>query len=189
MVASPLAGVLAGWDIRKLTDGDFASITPFMRRTFLGNHLCRALMLVGSTTAYLFSVQTGLANPTATPGEKSAHDVTIVRDNWGIAHVTGHTDADAVFGMTYAQAEDDFNRIETNYLTSLGRLAEAQPQGPNNIITLNLALVRSLSPKGVLFLCVSLHKRDGIPETSDTSHRNTEGSDPVAVLAWAVALN
>src|SRR5262245_54825013 len=55
-----------------------------------------------------------------------AHDVTITRDDWGVAHVKGKTDADAVFGMIYAQAEDDFNRIETNYLVSLGRLAEAQ---------------------------------------------------------------
>jgi len=52
--------------------------------------------------------------------------VTIVRDDWGIAHVKGRTDADAVFGMIHAQAEDDFNRIETNYLGSLGRLAEAE---------------------------------------------------------------
>jgi acyl-homoserine-lactone acylase len=51
--------------------------------------------------------------------------VTIVRDDWGIAHVHGKTDADAVFGMVYAQAEDDFNRIETNFLTALGRRAEA----------------------------------------------------------------
>ncbi len=50
----------------------------------------------------------------------------IVRDDWGIAHVHGKTDADAVFAMIYAQAEDDFNRIETNYLVSLGRLAEAE---------------------------------------------------------------
>ncbi|HEY6326676.1 MAG TPA: penicillin acylase family protein [Candidatus Cybelea sp.] len=50
--------------------------------------------------------------------------VTIVRDDWGIAHVHGPTDADAVFGMAYAQAEDDFNRVETNYLEDLGRLAE-----------------------------------------------------------------
>lgn len=50
----------------------------------------------------------------------------IVRDEWGIAHITGRSDADAVFGMIYAQAEDDFNRIEMNYLTSLGRLAEAE---------------------------------------------------------------
>src|SRR3954462_1611801 len=52
--------------------------------------------------------------------------VTIVRDDWGIAHVRGKTDADAVFGMIYAQAEDDFNRVETNYLTALGRTAEAE---------------------------------------------------------------
>src|SRR3954469_13644634 len=52
--------------------------------------------------------------------------VTIVRDDWGIAHVRGRTDADAVFGMIYAQAEDDFNRIETNYLNALGRTAEAE---------------------------------------------------------------
>ncbi|HZL57386.1 MAG TPA: penicillin acylase family protein, partial [Bryobacteraceae bacterium] len=53
-------------------------------------------------------------------------DVTIIRDDWGIAHVYGKTDADAVFGVVYAQAEDDFNRVETNYLNSLGRLAEAE---------------------------------------------------------------
>src|SRR5215216_2949472 len=57
--------------------------------------------------------------------ERLARSVTITRDDWGIAHVRGKTDADAVFGMIYAQAEDDFNRIEVNYLTSLGRMAEA----------------------------------------------------------------
>ena len=54
-----------------------------------------------------------------------AERVTITRDVWGIAHVRGRSDADAVFGMIYAQAEDDFNRIEANYLTALGRTAEA----------------------------------------------------------------
>lgn len=57
---------------------------------------------------------------------KVAQRVTITRDDWGIAHVHGRTDADAIFGMIYAQAEDDFNRIEVNYLNSLGRLAEAE---------------------------------------------------------------
>lgn len=52
--------------------------------------------------------------------------VEIIRDGWGIAHVHGRSDADAVFGMVYAQAEDDFNRIEVNFLTNLGRLAEAE---------------------------------------------------------------
>jgi acyl-homoserine-lactone acylase len=58
--------------------------------------------------------------------EQEARNVTITRDDWGIAHVHGKTDADAVFGMIYAQAEDDFNRVETNYINSIGRLAEAE---------------------------------------------------------------
>jgi acyl-homoserine-lactone acylase len=57
---------------------------------------------------------------------QAAQDTTITRDDWGIAHVWGKTDADAVFGMITAQAEDDFPRIETNYLNALGRLAEAE---------------------------------------------------------------
>jgi acyl-homoserine-lactone acylase len=58
--------------------------------------------------------------------EARADNVTITRDEWGIAHVHGRSDADAVFGMIYAQAEDDFNRIEVNYLNAMGRLAEAE---------------------------------------------------------------
>src|SRR5437588_12118539 len=58
--------------------------------------------------------------------EQEVRNVTITRDDWGIAHVHGRTDADAVFGMIYAQAEDDFNRVETNYINSMGRLAETQ---------------------------------------------------------------
>jgi acyl-homoserine-lactone acylase len=60
--------------------------------------------------------------------KKLAQDVTIIRDNWGIAHVYGKTDADAVFGMLYAQCEDDFNRIEMNYIEKLGRLSEVKGQ-------------------------------------------------------------
>jgi acyl-homoserine-lactone acylase len=55
--------------------------------------------------------------------------VTITRDGFGIAHVHGRTDADAVFGMIYGQAEDDFPRIERNYLVALGRLAEVEGEG------------------------------------------------------------
>jgi acyl-homoserine-lactone acylase len=66
-----------------------------------------------------------------TPAERdrmktAAQRVTILRDKWGIPHVFGKTDADAVFGMVYAQAEDDFNRVELNYINSLGRLAEVE---------------------------------------------------------------
>lgn len=58
--------------------------------------------------------------------EATAANIDILRDQWGIAHIYGVTDADTVFGTVYAQAEDDFNRVETNYLNALGRLAEAE---------------------------------------------------------------
>ena len=58
--------------------------------------------------------------------QQQADGITIIRDDWGIAHVYGKTDADAVFGAMYAQAEDDFNRIEVNYMTNLGRTAIAE---------------------------------------------------------------
>ena len=56
----------------------------------------------------------------------TADRVTIMRDKWGIPHVFGRLDADTVFGTLYAQAEDDFNRIELNYINALGRLAEVE---------------------------------------------------------------
>lgn len=58
--------------------------------------------------------------------KKTAARVTIMRDKWGIPHVFGKRDADAVFGLLYAQAEDDFNRVELNYINAMGRLAEVE---------------------------------------------------------------
>jgi acyl-homoserine-lactone acylase len=60
---------------------------------------------------------------------REAARVTITRDDWGIPHISGKTDADAVFGLLYAQAEDDFNRVETNYFNALGRAAESEGEG------------------------------------------------------------
>src|SRR5687767_3332202 len=58
-----------------------------------------------------------------------ADGVTIIRDDWGVPHIYAKTDADVVFGLMYAQAEDDFNRVETNFINSQGRLAEAEGEG------------------------------------------------------------
>ena len=69
------------------------------------------------------------ATPEQARWAAQAARVTITRDDWGIAHVHGKSDADAVFGAIYAQAEDDFPRIEANYLTALGRTAEAEGEG------------------------------------------------------------
>ena len=56
--------------------------------------------------------------------EATSKRVTIIRDNWGIPHVYAKTDADVVFGAIFAQAEDDFHRVERNYVNAMGRLAE-----------------------------------------------------------------
>ena len=85
----------------------------------------KKLFLLLASTALSCAHQTA-ANPDAARWEKQAAAITIVRDDWGIPHVHGKTDADAVFGMVYAQAEDDFNRVETNYINAMGRHAEAE---------------------------------------------------------------
>src|SRR6266403_531039 len=81
-----------------------------------------ALLVTVACPAFAFAAKA----PEAQRWERQARNVTIIRDNWGIAHVYGKTDADAVFGAVYAQAEDDFNRVETNYINAMGRLAEAE---------------------------------------------------------------
>jgi acyl-homoserine lactone acylase PvdQ len=85
----------------------------------------RFLLILSSVLAFTF-VARGAAATDALRREEQARAVTIIRDDWGIAHIFGKTDADAVFGAIYAQAEDDFNRVENNYLLSLGRMAEAE---------------------------------------------------------------
>jgi acyl-homoserine-lactone acylase len=65
-------------------------------------------------------------NPDLGAWQKRAEGITIIRDDWGVPHIYGKTDADVVFGLMYAQAEDDFNRVETNFINSQGRLAEAE---------------------------------------------------------------
>lgn len=65
--------------------------------------------------------------------EKQAKQVTIIRDTWGIPHIYGKTDADCAFGLLYAQCEDDFKRVEANYIDILGRSAEVY--GEKNLYT------------------------------------------------------
>src|SRR5882724_9104565 len=90
-----------------------------MKKVFL------SLLFVLAAASTTFASQAA-RNPETARWEQAARNVTIIRDNWGIPHVHGKTDADAVFGVMYAQAEDDFNRVETNYLNAMGRLAEAE---------------------------------------------------------------
>ncbi|GAB2538750.1 acylase [Rufibacter soli] len=93
--------------------------------TSFKNNLTAYLLLL----ALLFSC-TGQEQASSSKDLKRWQDqaarVTIIRDNFGVPHVYGKTDADAVFGLLYAQCEDDFNRVERNYLWAIGRLAEVE---------------------------------------------------------------
>ncbi len=74
----------------------------------------------------LISCAKGLKSPEAVRWEEHAANTTIIRDDFGVPHIYGKTDADAVFGLLYAQCEDDFNRVEQNYIWAIGRLAEVE---------------------------------------------------------------
>src|SRR5690242_9950460 len=102
-----------------------ASALPL--RAAMKNILSPRILLIGALACVAVAFQP--SKDEAARWDREARNVTIIRDNWGIAHVYGKTDADAVFGMIYAQAEDDFNRVETNYLNSMGRLAETEGEG------------------------------------------------------------
>ena len=91
-------------------------------------HTPKLLVLLGFVllAACDTSVPAASEDPDLARWEARAEQVEIVRDDWGVPHIYAPTDADAVFGLMYAQAEDDFPRIETNFLTALGRMAEAE---------------------------------------------------------------
>src|SRR2546422_755303 len=103
-------------------------------------HVCPAGAFV---LRFCFASQAA-KNPEVAKWEQQSRHVTIIRDDWGIAHIYGKTDADAVFGAVYAQAEDDFNRVETNYINAMGRLAEAE--GESKIIQ-DLRMKLFISPE------------------------------------------
>src|SRR5687768_18178763 len=86
----------------------------------------KKLVLAFAVVTASCATESAPSNPDAARWERQAQNVNIIRDDWGIPHIHGKTDADAVFGLVYAQAEDDFNRVETNFINSMGRLAEAE---------------------------------------------------------------
>lgn len=74
----------------------------------------------------LFSCQTQNPSDELSRWEAQADRVEIIRDDFGVPHIYGKSDADAVFGLLYAQCEDDFRRVERNYVWAIGRLAELE---------------------------------------------------------------
>jgi acyl-homoserine lactone acylase PvdQ len=94
----------------------------------------------------------GLAQPFTTEEitrwKEQAKRVTIIRDNWGIPHIYGKEDADAVFGLLYAQCEDDFNRVEMNFVSILGRLAEIKGENELTSDLMTRLLIDTADAKG-----------------------------------------
>jgi acyl-homoserine lactone acylase PvdQ len=93
----------------------------------------RHLQLLTIFVALFFCYIHAAANPLA-------RDVTIYRDTYGVPHVFGHTDASTVFGFAYAQAEDNFWRVEENYINALGRASEVYGEKSLDEDRLNHAL-------------------------------------------------
>lgn len=100
--------------------------------------------------------------------EQHAANTEIIRDDFGIPHIYGKTDADAVFGLLYAQCEDDFNRVERNYIWAIGRLAEVEGEASlYSDLRANLYMTKeeaienyNNSPKWLQELCVAF--ADGV---------------------------
>jgi acyl-homoserine lactone acylase PvdQ len=85
----------------------------------------RNKMRVGNMKKYAkFMVLLFLGFELVAQNSNRKYQVEIKRDNWGIPHIYGGTDAEAVFGLMYAQCEDDFDRVELNYIEKLGKLSE-----------------------------------------------------------------
>ncbi|KAB7644941.1 penicillin acylase family protein [Polymorphobacter fuscus] len=126
------------------------------------------ILLIAAMIAAAAAPATAAA-PDMARWQAQAARVTIRRDDWGIAHVHGRTDADAVFGMIYAQAEDDFNRVETNFINAQGRLAEAEGEA---------AIWRDLRMK--LFIT---------PEALKADYARSPAWLKDLMVAWADALN
>src|SRR5687767_14449505 len=72
--------------------------------------------------------------------EELASAVTIYRDTYGVPHVFGQTDASTVFGFAYAQAEDNFWRVEENFIHAVGRASELYGEKSLDEDRLNRAL-------------------------------------------------
>ena len=103
-----------------------------MQRQFL---LATALVLITAMGA-----RPAVPDPALARARALAREVTIYRDTYGVPHVFGRTDAAAVFGFAYAQAEDNFYRLERNYIQAIGRGAEAYGDGAIRSDQMNRAL-------------------------------------------------
>lgn len=104
-------------------------LRPSMKTQSLARFICALLLAVSLLSCQQYTPShTSSVSPSLELQRLSAiaSGIEIIRDDFGVPHIYAKTDADAVFGLLYAQAEDDFARIERNYIWAMGRLAEVK---------------------------------------------------------------
>jgi acyl-homoserine-lactone acylase len=119
-----------------MNESQGAKTSPVLATLFVALVFCGAHAVAGGQSA---SRKAKPLNVKTSP-EQLARTVTIYRDTYGVPHVFGRTDASTVFGFAYAQAEDNFWRVEENFINALGRASELYGEKSLNEDRLNHAL-------------------------------------------------
>jgi acyl-homoserine-lactone acylase len=70
---------------------------------------------------FLFGTESILAQSKIDPSR-----ITIARDNFGVPHIYAPTDPEVAYGLAWSNAEDDFEHMQWNLLSVLGRLGEVR---------------------------------------------------------------
>ncbi|KRA66536.1 penicillin amidase [Caulobacter sp. Root655] len=94
---------------------------------------CLAVVAVLGLVGLDLATQPPKPDTEALIARAEAYDVRVRRDEWGVPHILGVRDADAAFGLAYAQAEDDFATIQSVVLATRGTLARTA--GPKAAVT------------------------------------------------------
>lgn len=127
--------------------------------------------------------------------ETLSQQVAIHRDTFGVPHIFGKTDASVIFGLAYAQCEDNFWQLETDYINALGRAAELDGEkGLGRDLAFRLFEIERLSkgeydrlPANLRALCDAFAAgvNHFIAHHPQTKPRLLTGLEPWNVLAFA----
>ena len=84
------------------------------------------ILFIAGLASFTLGSGPGLSRQAAIDAAQPYASVEIVRDEFGIPHITADTDASAAFGLAYAHAEDDWETIQTTLVAARGELARYQ---------------------------------------------------------------
>ncbi len=86
-------------------------------------------VVVAVSVVWIFWPESAADEVAGIAPEPGAYDATILRDDYGVPHIFGKTDADVAYGLAWAHSEDDFLTIQLTLLAGRGRLASVM--GPD----------------------------------------------------------